>query len=92
MATTPVYFQFPHYYVSITGNTQNVYVGSGILHAVIIGKTTSGTVTIADTQGTIMAFQTSTPAGTYLFDCSYGGTLTVATTASDFVCVVAGTV
>lgn len=90
--TTPVYTQFPHYTVSVTGNTQTVAASSGILHTVVIGKTLAGTVTLGDAQGTILALQATAPAGTYLFDCSYGGPLTVATTASDFVCVMAGPV
>lgn len=86
-----VHTQFPHYTVSVTGNTQTVVTGSGILHTVVLGKTAAGTITLADAQGTILAIQATAPAGTYLFDCSFGGSLTVATTASDFVCINAGT-
>lgn len=45
---------------------------------------------MADANGTIMALQATAPAGTYLFDTDYAQPLTCATTASDFVCVVAG--
>lgn len=90
--TTPVYTQFPHYTVSVTGNTQTVNSASGILHTVVLGKAATGTITLADSQGTILAIQATAPAGTYLFDVSYGGALTVTTTASDFVCISAGPV
>lgn len=93
--TTPVYTEFPHRYIvqsGETGKTITIATPSGILHSVVIGKSTTGTVTIADNTTTIMVFGTSTPAGSYIFDCDYAGPLTCATTASDFVCVMAGPV
>jgi len=93
--TTPVYTQFPHRFIKLsgeTGTTVTISTVSGILHAVVLGKSTAGTVTIADNAGTIMAFQASTPAGTYLFDTDYSQPLTCATTGSDYVCVIAGQV
>lgn len=88
---TPVYTQFPQKYISFLGTT-TVQTVSGILHTVVIEKSTGGTVTIADSSGTIALFGSSTPPGSYIFDCSYGGSLTVACSATDFVTVVAGPV
>lgn len=89
--TTPVYTQFPYKYISFLGTT-TVSTVSGILHTVVIEKATGGTVTISDASGTVALFGTSTPAGTYTFDCSYAQPLTVACTATDFVTVMAGQV
>jgi hypothetical protein len=93
--TTPVYSQFPAFPVTVTGSKVTVTPAgtySGILHTVVIGKTTTGVVTIADNSGTIIAFQASTPCGSYLFDCSYAAPLSVTTTASEYLCVTAGPV
>jgi len=85
--TTPVYLQFPHRNIALSGETGKTITVStasgGILHAVVLAKALSGTVTIADAVGTIALFAASTPAQTFLFDTDYSQPLTCATTASD---------
>lgn len=94
--TTPVYTQFPYFTPATTGGSAVTVTPagtySGILHTVVIQKSTTGTVTISDAVGTIALFGTSTPANSYLFDCSYAAPLKVTTTASDFVTIMAGPV
>lgn len=93
--TTPVYTQFPYFTPPTTGNTVTVTPAgtySGILHTVVLAKTATGTITITDKSGTIATIAASTPAQSFLFDCSYAAPLQVATTASDFVTIMAGPV
>lgn len=93
--TTPVYKEFPHFVPPTTGNTVTVTPAgtySGIFDKIVIAKTLTGTVTIADKVGTIATFAIGTLAGSYPFETDYAAPLTVATTASDFITIMAGPV
>ena len=52
---------------------------SGVLHSVIIGETSAGSITISDSKGTIAVLKASIGEGFYIFDVAYTGGLTVVT-------------
>lgn len=93
--TNVIYKQFPHFVPPTTGNTVTVTAAgnySGVFDKIVIAKTLTGTVTVADKTGTIATFAIGTLANTYLFETDYAAPLTVATTASDFITIMAGPV
>jgi len=92
---TPTYTQFPYFIPGTTGNTVTVTAAgtySGILHSIVIAKALVGTLTVTDNASTIATFAIGTPAQSIIFDCSYSAPLKIATTASDFITVMAGPV
>lgn len=67
--------------------TQAVLDGPGTLHSVIVNTTAAGTVTLADSRGTIAVLKTSIAEGTYYYDIDVN-TLTVTQTAASDITVV----
>lgn len=67
--------------------TQAVLDGPGTLHSVIVNTTAAGTVTLADSKGTIAVLKTSIAEGTYYYDIDVN-TLTVTQTAASDITVV----
>ena len=67
--------------------TQAVLDGQGTLHAVIVNTTAAGTVTLADSKGTIAVLKASIAEGTYVYDIDVN-TLTVTQTAASDITVV----
>jgi len=72
-------------YISTTTTTQ-VKTGNGILHAIIIGETAAGAISIIDnTEGStvnIGTLKASIVEGTYVFNCVFGAGLRIITAAS----------
>jgi hypothetical protein len=67
--------------------TQAVLDGGGSLHAVIVNTTAAGTVTLADSKGTIAVLKASIAEGTYVYDIDVNQ-LTVTQTAGSDITVV----
>jgi hypothetical protein len=67
--------------------TQAILDGQGTLHSVIVNTTAAGTVTLADSKGTIAVLKTSIAEGTYYYDIDVN-TLTVTQTAASDITVV----
>lgn len=78
-------------YIS-SGTTTQIFTGKGILHAIIVGETAAGAITVAD------AISGSTPAvavlkasigeGTYKYKCSISKGLRIVTAAASKITVV----
>ena len=66
--------------------TQAVLDGQGTLHSVIVNATAAGTVTLADSKGTIAVLKASIAEGTYYYDIDVN-TLTVTQTAASDITV-----
>jgi len=66
-------------YISSATTTTIGTQPTGVLHNIVIGETSAGTITIADAKETIAVLKASIAEGTYNFDCSYSGYLTVTT-------------
>jgi hypothetical protein len=66
--------------------TQAVLDGPGTLHSVIVNTTAAGTVTLADSKGTIAVLKASIAEGTYYYDIDVN-TLTVTQTAASDITV-----
>jgi len=67
--------------------TQAVLDGQGTLHAIVVNTTAAGTVTVADSKGTIAVLKASIAEGTYYYDIDVN-TLTVTQTAASDITVV----
>ena len=67
--------------------TQAVLDGQGTLHAVVVNTTAAGTVTLADSKGTIAVLKASIAEGTYYYDIDVN-TLTVTQTSTSDITVV----
>lgn len=67
--------------------TQAILDGPGTLHSVIVNTTAAGTITLADSKGTIAVLKTSIAEGTYYYDIDVN-TLTVTQTAASDISVV----
>ncbi len=80
-------------YITTNTTTHIATSGSGVVHTVVIPKTTTGTVTFQSIAGTpviYFVFPASTIAGSYLLDGVFGNGLDVVTSASDVVIVTTG--
>ena len=77
-----------HKYIS----SANTYIVStrpvGVLHAITIGETAAGTVTVSDDTGTIAVLKASIAEGTYFFNVGYVGNLSVVTVAASKLTVI----
>ena len=65
-----------------TATTTHVATMSGVLHAISVNATAAGTITVADSLGTIAVLKASIAEGTYLFDVQFVGNLDVTTGAA----------
>lgn len=72
-------------YIS-TATTTTVKSGAGVLHAITIGETAAGAITIYDNtagSGTVIGvLKASIVEGTYIFDRAFGTGLTIVTAAA----------
>lgn len=77
-------------YIS-TGTSTQIKTGSGILHAIIVGTTAAGSITIIDgTSGStpnIGVLKASIVEGTYVFNCQFSAGLRIVTAAASLVTV-----
>lgn len=67
--------------------TQAIIDGQGTLHSVIVNTTAAGTVTLADSRGTLAILKSSIAEGTYYYDIDVS-LLTVTQTAASDITVV----
>jgi len=70
---------FKYKYISSATTTTIGTQPNGILHSIVIGETSAGSITISDAVGTIAVLKASIAEGVYEFDCAYTGALTVIT-------------
>lgn len=68
--------------------TQAILDSGGTLHSVIVNTTAAGTVTLADSVGTIAVLKASIAEGTYVYDVDVSTFLTVTQTAASDITVV----
>lgn len=77
-------------YIS-TNTTTQVFTGKGTLHAITIGTTAAGAITVADgtasASTTFAVLKSSVVEGTYRFDCSCSNGLRITTAASSLITV-----
>lgn len=77
-------------YIS-TNTTTQVLTGRGTLHAITIGTTAVGAITIADgtaaSSTTFAVLKSSIAEGTYIFNCSVSNGLRITTAASPLITV-----
>lgn len=64
-----------------------VVEGDGVLHAVAVNTTAAGTITIADSTGTIGILKSSITEGTVYYDCAFSDYLTLTVAAASDVTV-----
>ena len=67
--------------------SQFILDGPGTLHSVIVNTTAAGTVTLADSKGTIAVLKTSIAEGTYYYDIDVSSLSVTQTAASDITVV-----
>jgi hypothetical protein len=70
--------------------SQAVLDGPGTLHAVVVNSTAAGTVTLADSKGTIAVLKASIAEGTYTYDIDVGFLTVTQTAASDITVIRSG--
>ena len=72
-------------------SSANTYIVSvrpvGVLHAITVGETAAGTITVSDDTGTIAVLKVSVAEGTYTFNVGYVGDLTVVTAGASKITV-----
>lgn len=61
--------------VGVDGNYVAVAEGSGVLHAIVVNTTAAGSITLADSSGTIAVLKASIAEGTYTYDVAFSGYL-----------------
>lgn len=67
--------------------TQAILDGPGTLRSVIVNATAAGTVTLADSKGTLAILKSSIAEGTYIYDIDVGFLTVTQTAASDITVV-----
>lgn len=65
-----------------------VAVGNGVLKSIVIGTTAAGSITIADSSGTLALLKASISEGVYEFDIAYSGYLRVEPVAASDITVI----
>ena len=78
---------YSYNYISTNTTTIVSSKDGGVLHSIVIGETAAGAITISDNSGTIGVLKTSIAEGTYIFDTSYTGHLTIVTAAASKITV-----
>ena len=73
---------YQYKYISTLATTTVSTRPVGVLHAITIGETAAGAITITDNTGTIGVLKSSVAEGTYVFDIGYVGFLKVQTAAA----------
>ena len=80
------------YYHIAGANTYQVKEGAGILHAIVIGTTDAGAISVIDnTSGStvnILSFKASVVEGTYKFNCKFTTGLRIITAGASDICVI----
>jgi hypothetical protein len=66
-------------YISTATTTTFGQQTNGVLHSVVVGETSAGSITISDAVGTIAVLKASIAEGTYIFDSAYTKNLVVVT-------------
>lgn len=83
--------QFTYSYIS-TATTTQVKSGAGFLHAIVVGETAEGKISVIDnTSGTtvnIGALKASIVEGTYVFNCLFTTGLRIITAAASKITVI----
>lgn len=81
---------FKQSYIS-TATTTQVKTGPGILHAIVIGETAAGAISVIDnTTGTtvnLASLKASIAEGTYVFNCSFDTGLRIITAGASKITV-----
>ena len=49
----------------------------GVLHSIVVNKTSASPITVTDNSGTMLTLKASIVEGTYLYDVAYSGYLAV---------------
>jgi hypothetical protein len=74
-----------------TASTTQIFTGRGMLHAITIGETAAGAISVIDnTAGStvnVASLKTSIGEGTYRFDCSIANGLRIITAANSKITV-----
>lgn len=77
-------------YIS-TATTTQVFTGRGMLHAIVVGETAAGAISVIDnTSGStvnIASLKASIAEGTYRFDCSISNGLRIITAGASKITV-----
>lgn len=78
-------------YIS-TNTTTQIFTGKGVLHAIVVGTTAAGAITVADgtavSSATFAVLKSSVAEGTYRFDCACATGLRITTAASSLITVI----
>jgi hypothetical protein len=74
-------------YISSATTTTFGAQPTGVLHSVVVGETSAGSITISDAVGTIAVLKASIAEGTYVFDVAYTKNLVVVTTGASKITV-----
>ena len=71
-----------------TATTTAVKAGTGVVHRIIVGAATTGTITFNDAVGTKVIFATTLPLGSYEMNIEFAGKIEVVTAATGDVTIV----
>ena len=78
---------YKYKYISTATTTTFGSQMTGVLHSVVIGETSAGSITISDAVGDILVLKASIAEGTYIFDVAYSKNLIVVTAGASKICV-----
>ena len=71
-----------------TATTTAVKAGTGVIHRIIVGTATTGTITFNDAVGTKVILATTLPLGSYEMNIEFAGKIEVVTAATGDVTIV----